>query len=78
MFKRMVTLLAAMLLALGMMAGPALAAPAHQSIAASLKGETATIMPAHVTGVQPGKAHQSLASSLKGGTADLVPGHVRR
>ena len=51
---------------------------AHQSIASTLKGGVAQLMPAHVVGEQPGKAHQSRASSLKGGVADLVPGHVRR
>ena len=54
MARRMVTLVAAVLLTLGMLAGPALAAghggpgKAHQSIASVLKGDTASIMPCHV------------------------------
>ena len=79
MIKRLTTLLAAMMLSLGMLAGPALAAgpgAAHQSIASTLKGDTATIMPSHVTGSQPGAAHQSIASSLKGDTATIMPEHV--
>ena len=58
--------------------GQVVAGKAHQSIASVLKGDVATIMPAHVVGKQPGKAHQSLASSLKGDVAKLVPGHVRK
>ena len=56
--------------------------PGHQRAAADLKGEVATLMPAHVLGLEegevPGEAHQSGASALKGGVADLVPDHVRR
>ena len=53
--RRLITLMTAALLALGMMAGPAAAAghtpgKAHQSAASSLKGDTATIMPDHVRG----------------------------
>jgi hypothetical protein len=50
--------------------------PGHQAFAAELKGDVATIMPAHVVGEQPGEAHQSLAANLKGDVADLMPGHV--
>ena len=75
MIKRFTTLLAAMMLSLGMLAGPAMAAspdPAHPSIAATLKGETATYMPGHVSA-----AHQSAAATLKGETATIMPDHVR-
>lgn len=80
--KRLTTIVAAALLALGMMAGPAAAAgheapgKAHQSLASVFKGDTATIMPGHVVGDQPG-AHPSIAASLKGDTATIMPGHVR-
>ncbi len=80
--RRLITLMTAALLALGMMAGPAAAAghtpgKAHQSAASSLKGGMADFMPGHVVGYQPGKAHQSAASSLKGDTATIMPDHVR-
>jgi hypothetical protein len=75
MTKRLATLLAATMLSLGMLAGPAFAAgpgAAHQSIASTLKGDTATIMPGHVSA-----AHQSIAATLKGDTATIMPDHVR-
>ena len=78
--RRLVTIVAAALLALGMLAGPAAAAgpgAAHQSVASVLKGATATIMPGHVVGAQPGAAHPSIAASLKGDTATIMPDHVR-
>ena len=46
--------------------------PAHQSVAAELKGAVADLMPGHVA-----KAHQAGAADLKGGVADLMPEHVR-
>ena len=46
--------------------------PAHQSVAAELKGAVADLMPGHVA-----KAHQAGAADLKGGVADLMPDHVR-
>ncbi len=79
--RRLITIMAAALLALGMMAGPAAAAgpgAAHQSVASVLKGDTATIMPGHVVGDQPAPAHPSIAATLKGETATIMPGHVRR
>ena len=57
--RRIMTLLAAVLLMLGMLAGPALAQPpeeapgAHASIASVLKGATADLVPCHVARGNP-------------------------
>ncbi|GEM_PF-5486984 len=80
--RRLTTIMAAALLALGMMAGPAAAAghtpgKAHQSIASVLKGDTASIMPEHVAGDRANAAHASIAAVLKGDTATIMPDHVR-
>ena len=81
--RRLITLMTAALLALGMMAGPAAAAghtpgKAHQSIASVLKGGTADLMPDHVAGDRANAAHASIAATLKGDTASFMPDHVRR
>ena len=80
--RRLITLMTAALLALGMMAGPAAAAghapgAAHQSIASVFKGDTASIMPGHVVGDRAAAAHASIAATLKGDTATIMPDHVR-
>ena len=81
--RRLITLMTAALLALGMMAGPAAAAghappgAAHQSIASVLKGGTADLMPDHVAGDRANAAHASIAATLKGDTATIMPDHVR-
>jgi len=84
--RRLITLMTAALLALGMMAGPAAAdghmkpdypGAAHQSIASVLKGDTASIMPGHVVGDRADAAHASIAATLKGDTATIMPDHVR-
>lgn len=83
--RRLTTIMAAALLALGMLAGPAAAAGhlvgpgnAHASVASVLKGDTASIMPDHVAGGRANAAHASIAAVLKGDTASIMPGHVRR
>ena len=83
--RRLTTIMAVALLALGMLAGPAAAAEhgeapgnAHQSYASVLKGGTADIMPEHVSRGRANAAHASIAAVLKGGTAGIMPDHVRR